>query len=168
MLTNACFCGKRFTLPVDAIETGRVSLCDACRAQVDAFGEIDSRDVFRAAYARDAETVPDIGEEGDYFFASDLAIASDDGNMYAYGYRDYTDYGAPIGYVVPCTTWGDYVGDDVQRSNWRSILRDFGHAVRDVVADYGTHFLIIGAADVAGETLRVARRRGMVRPATSN
>lgn len=43
---------------------------------------------------------------------------------------------------VYCTTWGDYVGDDLQRSNHRSLLRDFPDTFVDVDwGSYDTHSL---------------------------
>jgi hypothetical protein len=45
---------------------------------------------------------------------------------------------------IPSTGWGDYAGDDVTRSNHRSILRDLPDLVTEVTGWYGYTVLVIG------------------------
>ena len=46
-------------------------------------------------------------------------------------------------YVVGCLWWGDYTGDDVARSNHRSLLRDFPDTFVHLVDAYHAHGLAL-------------------------
>lgn len=45
--------------------------------------------------------------------------------------------------TIPFTTWGDYVGSTVERSNHRSILDGFADQVIDLAGDYSSSMLVI-------------------------
>lgn len=44
---------------------------------------------------------------------------------------------------VPYTVWGDYVGSSVERSNYRSLLRDYPDVFIDISGGYWSHVLYI-------------------------
>ena len=58
-------------------------------------------------------------------------------------------------YEVPCTLWGDYCGDGVQRSNYRSLLRDYPETFIEVYGDYGSHYLAMCPIDLTEELAEI-------------
>ena len=46
-------------------------------------------------------------------------------------------------YVVGCLWWGDYTGDDIARSNHRSLLRDFPDTFVHLIDAYHAHGLAL-------------------------
>lgn len=57
---------------------------------------------------------------------------------------NYADYGETVThYLVPCTTWGDYCGDCCQRSNYRSLIRDYPETFVEVLGGYNSQYLAI-------------------------
>jgi ribosomal protein S18 acetylase RimI-like enzyme len=61
-------------------------------------------------------------------------------------------------YVVGCLWWGDYTGDDVARSNHRSLLRDFPDTFVHLVDAFHAHGLAL-LPDCRNLTLAVALLR---------
>lgn len=52
-------------------------------------------------------------------------------------------YDTATHYEVPCTIWGDYCGDSCQRSNYRSLLRDYPDTFVEVLGGYHSQYLAI-------------------------
>ncbi len=74
-----------------------------------------------------------------------VSVSADERGFWAYP-------GPPTHVQVPCTTWGDYVGSAVERSNHRSILTEYGTGddmliVKDVRGDYSSHSLVMALDD---------------------
>lgn len=44
---------------------------------------------------------------------------------------------------VPVTTWGDYVGSTVERSNWRTLHESFPETFVDMRSDFDSHSLVL-------------------------
>lgn len=92
------------------------------------------------------------------WFATDEDVYPwDEVNSFQFGYGNavgdlsmgnHWSESGPDLYQFPSTTWGDYVGDDVQRSNNRSLLRDFPDVFKEVDGDYGYSTLVIRASDL--------------------
>lgn len=64
---------------------------------------------------------------------------------------------------IPYTTWGDYVGGTVDRSNYRVLLEDFRNLVVDVSGDFYSHSLVCALADWSADTDEAAALREIVR-----
>lgn len=95
--------------------------------------EIDAS-VFRPVYASGIDLfTPEPWEDGARYSMSQLREET--------WQRD----AAPFAYRVPCTTWGDYCGDDIQRSNFRVLLDEYGDTFREVYGDFDSHYLVITA-----------------------
>lgn len=58
-------------------------------------------------------------------------------------------------YEVPCTVWGDYCGDSMQRSNYRSLLRDYPETFIEVYGDYESHYLAMCPIDLSEELAEI-------------
>lgn len=58
-------------------------------------------------------------------------------------------------YEVPVTVWGDYVGSTVQRSNWRSLMRDYPDTFCDIYGGYFSHYLAIPKDDVTEDLMDI-------------
>jgi hypothetical protein len=59
----------------------------------------------------------------------------------------------PVFMEVPCTAWSDYSGGAVERSNARSLRRDFPDEVVTVTGGYSTEFLVLPADGTISEAL---------------
>jgi hypothetical protein len=59
-------------------------------------------------------------------------------------------------YEIPVTAWGDYFGDGVSRSNYRSLLRDFPDTFVEVKGDYFSQYLAIPVDSLTDELLDIA------------
>lgn len=81
---------------------------------------------------------------GDYVTMDEISTA--DTNNWRYSVTD------PLaGYEVPVTLWGDYCGDDIGRTNYRSLLRDFPESFVEVSGDYSSQYLMVLPAALEGE-----------------
>jgi hypothetical protein len=66
-----------------------------------------------------------------------------------------SNFRAPYGdetatyFEVPVTCWGDYVGSDIERSNHRSLRRDYPETFVDATAYPGAHTLMVPVASLA-------------------
>jgi hypothetical protein len=61
----------------------------------------------------------------------------------------------PDYYEVPVATWGDYVGTAVERSNYRSLLRDYPETFVEVRYDYFGHSLLLPVSAVTEELVEL-------------
>jgi hypothetical protein len=67
----------------------------------------------------------------------------------------WSNFRAPYGdetatyFEVPVTCWGDYVGSDIERSNHRSLRRDYPETFVDATAYPGAHTLMVPVASLA-------------------
>lgn len=82
---------------------------------------------------------------------ADLYRESDYGSGVEPLYRD-EDESLATHVAIPSTGWGDYCGDDVTRSNHRSMLRDLTDLVTDYTGMYSYSVLVI-ALDVEVDDL---------------
>lgn len=89
--------------------------------------------------------------DGGYYTYRDIAMPTggDSCPMGTLGMSETGTYGTPTHYEVPVTIWGDYVGGSCERSNYRSLMRDYPETFIDVYGDYGSHYLAISIADLA-------------------
>lgn len=87
--------------------------------------------------------------DGGYYTYRDIAMPTggDQCPMGSLGMQETGTYGTPTHYEVPATVWGDYVGGGVERSNYRSLVRDYPETFVEVYGDYGSHYLAISIAD---------------------
>jgi hypothetical protein len=72
-----------------------------------------------------------------------LPVGGDNAPMGVFGMHPIHQDGTATHVTVPMTLWGDYCGDAVQRSNYRSLLRDFPETFVDVYGDYGSSYLAL-------------------------
>ena len=70
------------------------------------------------------------------------------------GYVESAYPDAPRFIGVPCTTWGDYCGDDVQRSNHRCLEKELEpYGVKEVRGDFYSFWLVLPADAMLPEHL---------------
>lgn len=82
----------------------------------------------------------------------DVPVGGERASMGDFSAADHNRPGvAPTHFEVPVTLWGDYVGSGVERSNHRSLLRDYPETFVDVYGDYSSHYLVIPVANLTQE-----------------
>lgn len=71
-----------------------------------------------------------------------------------YGGMDRPDNETDFDFIgIPATLWGDYVGSGVDRSNYRSLVRDYPETFVEITWDYNSHSLAIWSGAQIDESL---------------
>lgn len=76
--------------------------------------------------------------------SDDIAVGGDTVWMGRYnGMSPAGHHETPTHVEVPCTTWGDYTGDSCNRSNYRSLIREYPDTFVEVKGGHDSHYLAL-------------------------